>query len=102
MPNPFKALFSSRDRLVPIVQAPRRRTSLAPAVVLAAGAGAALWWWTQWARATTENAGSEAPTDDALIGDAVGISPGLGPEAAESLDDGLAVQADAERDAPKA
>ncbi len=95
MANPLAALFSRRGRRAVTIRPPRRSASLAPAVVLAAGAGAALWWWTQWAQGGTESA-SGAPAEDTKT--PLSMSPVLDPEAAKTLDETLAVQADEDPD----
>jgi hypothetical protein len=39
------------------------RSTIASAVVLAAGAGAAFWWWTQWAQGRAESDAGLAETE---------------------------------------
>lgn len=89
----FKSLFKPKapERLKITASS---ATTLAPVVVIACGAGMAFWWWSQWARSREDARLAEAKGEAAQVSD---VSEILDDQALASLDESLAVQADAEQ-----
>ncbi len=87
----LKALYKPKAQERLKITAPSA-SNLAPVVVIACGAGMAFWWWSQWARSREEARLADADSDAEPIGDVTEI---VDSEAANGLDESLAVQAEA-------
>lgn len=96
MLDKLKSLFKPQepDKLQVAAQT---ATNLAPVVVIACGAGMAFWWWSQWARSREEARLADEKAEAQFAGEPPHgeVTEILDPEALHSLDESLAVQADA-------